>query len=56
MSRQMLISIGILLLVFGSGVGVGLFLGGGTSVANAVDKGASNTFAGFSRALLWAGT
>ncbi len=30
MSRQMLISLGILLLVFGSGLGVGLYLGSGS--------------------------
>jgi hypothetical protein len=48
MSRQMLISIGVLFLVFGSGIGVGLYLDGGTSTSKLSDKNTKNDASGFS--------
>ena len=51
MSRQMLVSLGILILTFVSGVAVGLFLGGGTSSTSDISEkatGASSSGSSFS--------
>lgn len=48
MSRQMLILIGLLLATFGFGIGLGLYLGGGTSRDDASDRAAGASSSGTS--------